>query len=665
MFRFRTPVIFPALFACTFVLTGCDQSAETPAEQVAQSSESAGAEPPGAAAQGGAEAPDGPEAPGAAPLQDGIPAAAAFGPTIAPPPEEVDTGDVDGLIARGEELYNGRGECFDCHGRDGRGIDAPSLLHAPSAFDIQYQFTTNPEMGDIAGSLDAGRSDLVALSAYIRTLADREVTTAILDELVASLASARDYSYYGSPDNFVISPRDELIQQVERFATVIADWQRKSVSGNIMRTYDIRSVRTYENGEPKFTPEAGKVYFYEATGAGQPPQLGFPNTASGSMTTPAAFDEEGSTQVVVGDAATKEILAYHRFPVSMRASVHSTAVTPDGRYVYVAGPRPAYGGTEDRAVGGLDSPATLIKADALTLQPVEQLVIGGRMHHSQIFQDRYMLVDTFARDEDGLDVFLMDPETDQVVGGVRDEELGGVSYTSFTDDEFIYILMQPGGYGPSSISAYQAASAYNRGQFATMRPFWVAKVDPESWEVVREYPYPGFRANWIVVDANQEFMYVPVGANSYLNKINLETGEIAWTTPTGIGPYGASLNADESEIWVADKGETTGMFGRTMTVINTERGAAVETVFSGYQVDHVLLAPNGREMWGTSNADGALYVFDAERREQTHKIDMPNFGDAHGLVFVWYDDELQPHVVRDQGGFHSGINPARGNALDY
>ncbi len=584
----------------------------------------------------------------------------------APAPEPaLDLGDLDAVLARGQEIYQMTGECWDCHGMFGEGGDAPSLSHAPSAFDIAYQFNTNPEMADIAAALDASREDFIATAAYIRTLSDREVTAEVIDDLATSMESLRDYSYYASPDNFVITERDELILQVERFDTVIADWERKSQPGNIMRSYDIRSVRTYDPGEPKFTPEPGKVYFYEATGAGQPPQLGFPNTASGSGLTPAAFDEEGSVQIVVGDAATKEIIAYYRFPVSMRASVHSTAVTPDGRYVYVIGPRPALGGTEDRAVGGLDTPASLIKADALTLQPVEQLLIGGRMHHSQIFQDRYMLVDTFARDEDGLDVFLMDPETDEVVGGIRDEELGGVSYTSFTDGEFIYILMQPGGYGPSAISAYLAASQYNRGQFATMRPFWVAKVDPESWEVVQEYPYPGFRANWIVIDSNQEFMYVPVGANSYVNKINLETGEIAWTTPTGIGPYGAALNADESEIWVADKGETTGMFGRTMTVIDTARGRAVETVFSGYQVDHVLLAPNGREMWGTSNADGRVYVFDAEERVQTHAIDMPNFGDAHGLVFVWYDEDLNPHVVRDQGGFHGGIHPARGNALEY
>lgn len=576
---------------------------------------------------------------------------------------DIDVGDLDALVARGEELYLGPGECWDCHGNSGEGGTGPSLQHAPSAFDIVYMLNTNPEMGDVAEVLDASSEDLVAMAAYIRTLIGLELTDAVINDLIASLSSARDWSFYASTDNFVITERDELIGQVETFDSVLSDWERRSVPGNILHTYDIRSVRTYEPGQPKFTPEPGKVYFYEATGAGYNSESDFPNAGE--------FDAV-STNIVVGDAATKEVIAHYTFPPEMRTSIHSTAITPDGRYVYVAGPRPALGSNEDRAVSDfaptgsrLDAPASLMKVDTLTLQPVEQLVIGGRMHHAQIFQNRYMLVDTFARDVDGLDVFLMDPETDEVIGGVRDEELGGVSYTSFTDNEFIYILMQPGGYGASSISAYIHASQYNRGEYTTMRPFWVAKVDPQTWEVVREYPYPGFRANWIIVDTAQEYMYVPVGANSYLNKINLDTGEIVWTTPTGIGPYGAALNSDESEIWVADKGETTGMFGRTMTVIDTERGRGVETVFSGYQVDHVLLAPNGREMWGTSNADGRIYVFDTEERVQTHAIDMPGFGDAHGLVFLWYDDDLVPHVVRDQGGFHSGVDPALGNVLAY
>ena len=93
----------------------------------------------------------------------------------------------------------------------------------------------------------------------------------------------------------------------------------------------------------------------------------------------------------------------------------------------------------------LRSPATMLKVDALTLQPVAQIAIGGRLHHAQVFQDRYLLLDTFVRDDDGLDVMLYDPENDTVVGGIRNEDLGGYSYTAFHDGEHIYVLMEPKG----------------------------------------------------------------------------------------------------------------------------------------------------------------------------------------------------------------------------
>ena len=567
----------------------------------------------------------------------------------------VDLADLEATLAHGQGLYQQTGQCADCHGGFADGGDGPDLRFGPSAYDIHYQLNTNPEMAESRDLLQPTHEDIVAIAAYVHSLADREVNATLIEDLVASMQSARDYPQ-SDPSEFLFGERDVAISEFERFETVLANWERRAETGSIRRDYQVRVARTYEPGEQKFTPEPGRVYFYENTGAGQPPEFGYPNPEDQTA---------GSTQIVVGDAATKEVIAWNRFPPTMRAAVHTTAVSPDGRYVYITGPRPALGSGEDRSVAGLDTPATIIKADALTLEPIEQLVVGGRLHHAQIFQNRLMLVDTFARDANGLDVFLMDPETNEIMGGVRDEELGGGSYTAYTDNQFIYILMEPEGYGPGATGGYRAAGLYNRGEYATIRPFWVAKVDPETWEVVQEYPYPGFRANWIVIDSAQENMYVAVGANSFVSKINLETGEIVWTTPTGTGPYGASLNADETQLWVADKGETTGMFGRTMTVIDTVRGRQVDTLFSGYQVDHVLLSPNGREMWGTSNAEGKIYVFDAASREKTHEIVMPGFGDAHGLVFVWYDDDLTPHVVRDQGGFHAGVNPVLGQPLDY
>ena len=193
----------------------------------------------------------------------------------------------------------------------------------------------------------------------------------------------------------------------------------------------------------------------------------------------------------------------------------------------------------------------------------------------------------------------------------------------------------------------------------------MAKLDPETWEVLQEYPYPGFRGDWIVIDAKKEHMYVTAGGTSNISKINLETGDVVWATGTGISPYGASLTADESEIWVANKGEQTGHLGRTVTVIDANAGRTLATLFSGYEVDHILLAPNGKEMWATSNGEGNIYVFDVASREKLAVIEMPQNGDPHGLVWVHYDEDGNSMVVRDQNSFLGGVNPALGKALDY
>jgi hypothetical protein len=48
--------------------------------------------------------------------------------------------------------------------------------------------------------------------------------------------------------------------------------------------------------------------------------------------------------------------------------------------------------------------------------------------------------------------------------------------------------------------------------------------------------------------------------------------------------------------------------------------------------DHVLLSPDGTEMWETSNGESSIYVFDAETRKQLKVIPMPYRGEPHGLV---------------------------------
>lgn len=555
---------------------------------------------------------------------------------------------VEELVARGGELFNADIGCHVCHGPNAQGLVGPTLHFGPTPVDIFDQLESNPMMGVIVAEMDPSDADLEAIAMYIRTLADLPLELGLVEDWRTALAIVK--ANQAQQADFMKTPRDLQVEAIETFASVEETWTRRAREGNLTSHYQTEVIATFDPGEPKFTPEPGKTYFYENVGTTSSPSVLY----DGYVPPP-------SNQIVVGDAETKEIIASYMLPESLRATVHGTVMSPDGRYVYIIGARP--GQADD--VPTVNSSATLIKADALTLQPIKQFTIGGRIHHAQAFRD-LVLIDMFARDPDGLGVFLLDPETDEVVGGIRDVDLGGFAYTAWSDKdyEYIYALVEPAGYAPGRATGMFAAVSMYQGRFTALRPFWIAKIDPDTWEVLREYPIPGYRPNWLVVDSAKENMYV-INSLSNAAKINIETGEVVWTNGTGIGPYGASLNIDETELWVADKGEGAHHLGRTVTIIDTQTGHATETLYGAYKVDHVLLDPTGTEMWATSNGEGRIYVYDAESRELTNIIDMPGNGDAHGLVWVHYDENGEPRVVRDQGNFHGGINPVLGNALNF
>ena len=556
---------------------------------------------------------------------------------------------IDALVERGQELFDGDIGCWVCHAQTGTGLVGPSLHFGPTPVDIFDQLESNPVMGVIVAEMDPSDEDLVAISMYIRTLADLPLDADLPERWRTALATVK--ANQATQLEFAKTDRDLQVEAIETFESVLATWTRRAKEGSLESHYQTEVVATFDPGEAKFQPQPGRTYFYENVGTTSSPSVLFDG-----------YVLPRSNQIVVGDAETMEIIASYMLPQSLRAVVHTSAMSPDGRYVYIIGARP--GGDFDRNQN-LSTSATLLKVDALTLQPIKQIKIGGRLHHGQVFRN-YVMLDMFGRDPDGLAIMLLDPETDEVVSGVKDVDMGGYVYTAWTDKdyEYIYALMEPAGYAPGRSTGMFGAIDMYQGKLMAMRPFWVAKIDPDTWTVLKEYPLPGYRPNWIVIDTAKEYMYV-VNSLSNASKIDIETGEIVWTNGTGIGPYGASLNMDETELWVADKGEAAHHLGRTITIMDTASGHATETLYGAYKVDHVLLSPNGKEMWATSNGEGRIYVYDAESKDLIKIIDMPENGDAHGLIWVHYDQNGEPRVVRDQGNFHGGINPADGIVLDY
>ena len=555
---------------------------------------------------------------------------------------------LDEIVANGKAVFDQPGSCATCHGSSGEGIIGPQLTFGPSPLEIRFQGESNPYMTAAWANLNPSDEDIVAIAMYIRTLGGLPVETNLRTEWLSQIETAR--TMQGPSIEFAKTARDLEVERVERFSDLAANWERRSSEGSLKRDYDARVVERFEPGEPKFTPEPGKTYFYENVGTNPSPIILWDG-----------YTSPKSNQVVVGDAETMEVIASYEFPEDLRATVHTSAVSPDGSEVYITGPR-------ERGPDGLPDPSgsqTMVVADALTLQPTKLVTVGARLHHGQVFGD-YMLFDMFARDADGPGLMIYDPKTEDVLAALYDVDLGGMIYTTWADPdyEYIYALMEPAGYAPGRASGMRAVTQIYQGTLMTMRPFWVAKINATTWEVELEFPVPGFRPNWALIDNEKEFIYT-ITSTSNISKIDLNTGVVEWTNGTGIGPYGGSFNTDESEIWIADKGEGASHLGRTITIIDVHEGHAVASLYGGYKVDHVLLSPNGKEMWATSNGEGRLYVYDADSRELLKVIDMPQNGDAHGLIWVHYDESGQAMVVRDQGNFHNGINPIEGVALNY
>ncbi len=555
---------------------------------------------------------------------------------------------LDVLVERGQELFNADIGCQVCHADTGAGLIGPSLHFGPTPVDIFDQLESNAVMGVIVAEMDPSDEDLVAISLYIRTLAGLPLDADLPGQWRTALATVK--ANQAQQLEFPKTARDLQVEAIETFESVVATWERRSIEGSVWSEYPSRIVATWDPGEPKFEPQPGRTYWYENVGTTSSPSVLF-----------EGYKPPKSNQLVVGDAETLEIIASYEIPESLRAVVHTSAMSPDGKYAYLVGPR-------EPGPDGLPDPGgsqTMIVLDALTLQHVAQVTIGARLHHGQVFRDK-VLFDMFTRDPDGLGLILYDPETNEVLGGIRDLDMGGFLYTVWADKnyEYIYALMEPAGYAPGRGTGMTGMRNWYQGKLMAMRPFWIAKIDPDTWEVIDEFPIPGYRPNWAVVDSANEYIY-PIMSSSSASKVDVNTGEIVWSNGTGIGPYGASLNADETELWVADKGEAAHHLGRTVTIIDTDSGHAVETLYGAYKVDHVLLSPNGREMWATSNGEGRIYVYDTESKDLIKIIEMPGNGDAHGLIWVHYDEDGESRVVRDQGNFHAGIDPPLGRVLDY
>ncbi len=429
-----------------------------------------------------------------------------------------------------------------------------------------------------------------------------------------------------------------VVSAATTFEGVRANWVRRADLGPLARGFEVRVLREYAPAAPLLTPKPGDLYVYVNTGGSD----------TCALNRIDALNSNAHSRVSVIDGRSHALLASAELHDAM-GPLQSTALSPDGRFAYV----PAES----------EGAPVLFKVDALSLQPLKMLDVGGTVHHMQVWQDRYLLIDTVAApgaaEGSGQATYLFDPETDTIIGGVGARGMGGTPYASWADPahEFVYVLME--------IAADATSTAFRSAGVPGAAPYWVAKVDPRDWSVVAEYPYPGLRSDWIQFDASGHHMFVNGSADDSLSKIDLANGALDWRTFTGVGPDGIELDATGKLVWIANKGENWKYHAsRTLTVVNTDTGARVDTVIAdGSGIDHIVLSPDGAEIWATASESGAVVVLDAATRKNLARIPMPGFGDPHGVVFVAYGADGVGRVVADQGDFHGGVDPRNGKPL--
>ena len=146
---------------------------------------------------------------------------------------------------------------------------------------------------------------------YVRTLADLPLDIGLVQGWRDSLAAVR--ANQAEELEFTKTPRDLQVEAVETFASVQETWTRRSIEGSVWSEYPSRIVARWDPGEPKFTPEPGKTYFYENVGTTSSPSVLFDG-----------YQPPPSNQLVVGDAQTMDIIATHMIPEQLRAVVHTS-----------------------------------------------------------------------------------------------------------------------------------------------------------------------------------------------------------------------------------------------------------------------------------------------------------------------------------------------------
>jgi DNA-binding beta-propeller fold protein YncE len=341
------------------------------------------------------------------------------------------------------------------------------------------------------------------------------------------------------------------------------------------------------------------------------------------------------------DAKTYEIVASATYNLGYEhtAAGHTVGISPDGKWFYV-------GSTV--TIDKVSTPLILI-VNARTLKLDKVLKGPIALHHSIGFKD-WLGRDRVTLTKNSGPDFILDPLDDnRVVRAITPAEVAMLGHNYVTIDptgKFYYRGLRPGSWGDA-------------GEFGATGG--VAKINLETGEVTYIWGI-GEDGNPIGMahTADGKFTYVNEAHGSDVYKIDNATNKVIGKTSAGVaGPYGLTLNWDETLLYTIGKGEGSHNTGRVIGVIDTKTFRPARTFNqpivlggSASSIDHAILNPDPavNELW-VSNMNGwETIVLDLKTREVKAYIPTPNFGDTHSGGFVRYSPDWTGELLADMGG---------------
>ncbi len=158
----------------------------------------------------------------------------------------------------------------------------------------------------------------------------------------------------------------------------------------------------------------------------------------------------------------------------------------------------------------------------------------------------------------------------------------------------------------------------------------------------------------INTENGKRFLYVVLNGNNTLEKIDLKTKKLIWSTPTGVAPYGLVINKDRVFVtnWAGDipttntAEETAGVpYGKayvdprtgatnsgSVSVISTYDGQNIKNIPVGLHPNDIISSNNQEKLYISNSNSDNISVIDSEKLEVVETIPVKIDSSENGFI---------------------------------